>query len=296
MVMGLFWVFITGVLWMLVGILVSRITRLELDFVAIAAVSATVITVASWILFPDFAVLRVGTVPRIGMLTLVMLASGFFSPLGMLSLQKGMRTGNHGVVWTIGQSAMVIPFLFGVLIMRESVSLLQAAGMVAVVLAFLFFGREKAAQQKTNTATSGLWFWLAVLAFLLLGVQQTLATIPSHWINWQDTAHLRRPLLASGLCLGYVLVAIFRRRFPGRKEILYGVIYASIQLPSFYTLFIGMDKLKPHDMVSLVYPIAVGTCITGFVLYSIFVLREKSSAAGISGLVLAISGLILISL
>lgn len=296
MVLGLTWVFISGLLWMLIGIVVSRITRLKLDFLAVAAVFGPVILITAWLVFPDYAILRAGDVPSVGILSLIMIISGMFSPLGMLSLQKGMRMGNHGVVWTIAQSAMLIPFLFGVLIMREAVSVSQIAGMTAILFAFFFFGRDKADTKTTGVNQSGVWFWMALLAFVLIGMQQTLATIPSHWVDWQDTANLRRPLLATGACLGYISLAVFKRRIPNRKEVFYGFLYASISLPSFYTIFQGMDQLKPHGMVSLVYPIAVGTCITGFVLYSLFVLREKTSLAGISGLIFAGTGLVLISL
>ena len=152
MIMSLGLVFLTGLLWMLVGILVSRITRLKLDFMATATVSGLAITTAAWLIFPDFVALRSGEVPRLGVLILVMLVAGVFAPLGMLSMQKGMRMGNHGVVWTIGQSAMLIPFLFGVLIMRETVSVLQIVGMAAITIAFLIFGREKAVQKKHKKA------------------------------------------------------------------------------------------------------------------------------------------------
>jgi hypothetical protein len=54
----------------------------------------------------------------------MMLAAGMINAWGVLTLQRAMRRGHHGVTWAIGQSAMVVPFLVGVLVFGDALGAL----------------------------------------------------------------------------------------------------------------------------------------------------------------------------
>ena len=69
-----------------------------------------------------------------------MLSSGIICSFGVILMQKGMRGGHHGIVFTISQSAMIIPFLCGIIIFGEKITLYQLAGMIFVLISFVAFG------------------------------------------------------------------------------------------------------------------------------------------------------------
>lgn len=58
----------------------------------------------------------------------------------------------------------------------------------------------------------------------------------------------------------------------------------------------GMDTLARCGVGSLSYPLLVGSCLVGFSLYSIFILREKNSYIQYTALGCCLAGIILICL
>lgn len=296
MLQGIALVFLTGLSWSAVGVVYSHVARRRLDLFAVKGVQTVLGAVFAWIFIADWPVLLDGPPPRLGALAGVMVCSGALSGIAVIVMQKAMRAGHHGVVWTMGQSAMVFPFIYGVAAFGEEAPLRRCAGVAFVLASLVLFGLKRRSVAPAKGEASGLWFPLAMLTFLLLGAHQSLATTPAHWKGWEDAARMRVPLSTLGVALVYVVPTVSRRAWPDRKSLVFGLILLAIAVPTQVVFYKGMDALRPHRMVSLAFPLAVGTCIVVFALYSALVLRERVTGASVAGILMGTAGLALISL
>ena len=76
---------------------------------------------------------------------------------------------------------------------------------------------------------------------------------------------------------------------------LYSLIYAFLVLSGQVVLYKSLDIMAVAKISSLVYPLAVGTCIMMVVGYSAFKLKEEFGISGIAGILMSLLGIILIS-
>jgi len=158
---------IAGLLWGLNGIVFSYIARKSMKFASVIGVQAAWGVILSWILISNFKLLMTREIPQIALLSVVLIGSGILCAAGMMIMQRALKIGHHGIVFTISQSAMIIPFLFGVIVLGERVDYLKWIGLFFVIFSFITFGSE----QSTRTGTEGckksyIWFILALLVFL----------------------------------------------------------------------------------------------------------------------------------
>ncbi|MBN1349454.1 EamA family transporter [candidate division KSB1 bacterium] len=296
MLQGLLFIVLTGILWSIVGIVFGYIARKRFDFIAVMGISTPFNALMTWLFVADHQQLFNDGVSRTPELILVMVLSGIISVIAFIIMQQAMRIGHHGIIWTISQSAMVIPYLFGVLVFGESVPLLKGLGMLVILSSFVLLGIGKNSARLVHGAEAGTsWFILALVAFLLLGIHQSLTTLPTYWHNWQDSARLRIPLIYSGLALGYLTLMFLGRRIANRRELWLALILSAVGIPSNLMLYRGMDLLRQVNMVSISYPLALGITIASFVLYNLCIVREPTSKISLIGLVATVSGLVLIS-
>ena len=74
----------------------------------------------------------------------VMLPSGFAGLFGFLSMKKAMEYGYHAIGWCIVQSAMLCPFLAGMLWFGDRVTLWRTGGMVLLTASLILLGAAAA--------------------------------------------------------------------------------------------------------------------------------------------------------
>lgn len=139
------------------------------------------------------------------------------------------------------------------------------------------------------------WFPLALATLVILGAGQVFTSLPSNIPALADTARLRMPLLYLGN--GAILVAQWHRQGgrPSRPTLILAVIGVAIGFTSMFSLFRGLDLLAGCQMLSLGFPIAVGSCITLFALYSAIALREPFTRRHLAGLVLGLTEIVLLA-
>lgn len=294
---GLILIILAGLLWCANGIVFSYITRKSLNFVTVIGIQAFVGSVFVWFFISDFNSISITSDPRVKQLLAIMLSSGILGAFGMILMQKAMRTGHHGIVFTVSQSAMIIPFLFGILFFGAHVFPYQIAGLLLVVISFAAFGLgnqhgEISADGKKNQ----FWLLLTLFSFIILGVHQSLITLPSYWKEWTDVSNLRIFFLATGFSVGYLISMILTHNYPDKKAMLYGVATAPCGIPSLILFFRGLDMLATKNLVAFAYPLAVGTCIIGFITYSLFFLKERTPKMSLIGVFIGIIGLVIISI
>ena len=130
----------------------------------------------------------------------------------------------------------------------------------------------------------------------LVRLHQILTIVPSHWSGWSDVANIRIPLFITGILSGYILVLLKQKTFPSKKDAWFGTLLVPLGFPSLIFFYKGMDLLVKENLISMAYPLAVGTSIVVFMIYSLFYLRERTPKIAILGVFVGIVGLTLISI
>lgn len=288
--MGLVLILLTGLAWGSIGVVLGSSSKRKVDAVTFMAAATLLSCVFSWGLLVDWPVLLAGKVerpvPLIGLLGLAGLAGG----LGMLALQKSMTAG--AAAWTIGQSAMVIPFLTGILFLGEPMRLTGGLGLTVILLSLLAFARGRPATDSAN----GPWLSYALGAFLLLGLQQALSSIPSSWEGWSDGAGLRVPIALTAGAVPLVAIVLIRRRPFCKGAWQLAGSYAVLVVTGQSLLFAAMDRLRTTGRLSLAFPLAIGTCILLVALWELFGWKRPPERLTLAGISLGGAGVVLLAL
>ncbi len=288
----------TGLIWTFIGIIMSHCNRSKTDFKSYYAANMIFTILLTLIVYTRWEPIFSGSVMDPYRLSIFIIGSGIVNAIGIIVMQTAMKHGHNGLIWAIGQSALIIPFLCGILIFGENGSLAKFTG-VAMILAGMMIPsvfKNKSNDSGKNSATNA-WLKLTFLAFILFGAGQTLQSVPSYWQGWIDNANIRPTLGCIGSLGGVVFAAIFLRHnlIPDRKTLLLALGMAGINTLSVKLFYVALDQLSSYGMASICFPLIVGSCIFGFSFYSLFIIREKSGWHNWSGLVLTITGIFTLS-
>lgn len=294
MLLALAIAFFVGITWAAVGAVSSHSASTDVDFIGIMALMTSAATFFAWIIFPRYGVLMSrpiqADIAPIG----VVFLSGVAQAFGLVMLNLGMRLGHHGATWTIGQSALTVPFILGIAIWGDQIRAANAVGLLFLLCAIGLFGASKNSSESIHGG--GKWLTIALLSLLLLGAQQTLTTIPSRWAGWQDEARLRVPMMLTGKLIVYWgLLAMLRRKI-NRRAWRPAAVLCAITLVSSPLTFLAIDLFAKFNRAALVYPITVGVCTTAFSFYSVFVLKERATFQNILGMAMGCIGIGLVAI
>ncbi|HEX2950882.1 MAG TPA: hypothetical protein VHV83_15170 [Armatimonadota bacterium] len=297
MLTGIFFALATGVAWAIIGVLYSYAAKKGMDIIRFQLAINLLSCVVSWAGLCHWPALLHGEIPRWQAFIPVMLIAGALNITGMILMTLAMRYGHQAGAWTIGQSAMVVPFLAGILFWHDQAHLMNLLGVACCIGGIILFGQKQ--QEQANT-TGKSWFVLALAAFAVVGISQTCTTVPSHWSQWIDTAALRVPLTNTGGLLAVSLALTANRSTMPHQSAgklwITAALCAIVAVLGQITLYAGMDYLAKVNQVAIVYPISVSVCVLGFVAYSRLFLHERLGVAGRFATCLGVLGLILMRL
>ena len=286
---GVFFAIIVGLpIWTVLGILCGKASNRHINVTVFYAVAYAFCAIAYLPLVKWNVVLA--PEPRLPELLWWIGLSGIFDVSGMILVTKAMAGGNYAVPWTLGQMAMVIPFLFGV-IWGDHPSPAAWGGVTLMLTCVVALGTKQWKEERTRHSRGPAI--LALVGFGLLGLALTFSMIPTYWPGWKDESHLRTliSVLPSGITLSIVCVI---RRIPiSRNAVLYGIMAAITILAGYVFLYKSMDLLGTEKRAAICYPLAVGTCVIGVQLYSTLIKKEPlawGSLLGIFGLILIVAG------
>jgi multidrug transporter EmrE-like cation transporter len=284
----------TGLVWGVVGGILSYVAKKNIDYLSFMTISSFFCSLTSWCFLCDFeAIVAAGVLPG-GNLLWVMCSASFFSCIGFWFMRNAMRRGHNGIVWAIGQSAMIIPAIAAVTLLGEDFTFLKFLGFILIlssIALFSFVSRENNSVENNKS-----WLMMAVIAFLMLGASNTFCLLPSHWTELKGFGNMRLPFFMTGNFVFFLFSSIVAKSRFGRMEFFLAGIYAGIVLLGQILLFMGMDLMAEANMISAVYPIAIGICITSFTLYSVLVMREKASFFTCVGLLSCATGIVIVSI
>lgn len=302
MITGLLLTVLAGCIWSLCGIANSYCARFNLSITTYLFSN----TLCSCILASIFIVRHdVVSSSSWGTLCAILIPAGIFNTGGALLLQYALKRGHHGIIFLLTQSAMIAPLLAGVLFFGENLSSFQAVGCCAILCGMiccavpkLSFKKAPASEEQAHEEEkkSGryLWLILALCSFSSYSIAQTMMTLPS-LIQLQDPARMRSALLYLGSALlmtAFGPISGTKLQF-NKKLILLGIIVSILSLLSMVILFSALDRLSMYHLSSIGFPLAIAASLTGFTLYSLFIMKEKCYKMTLLGLLLIVTGGIL---
>lgn len=224
---------------------------------------------------------------------LILTLSGFCGLGYVMLLMFAMNTGPHALSLCLGESCLVIPYLYSVIFWKDKMNLSGILGLILIILSIfaIGFSKEKKIDQKD---LSDKWFLFMMFAFVLGGVELTLYTIPNRWEGWADTANLRPALIQVGRMV-MLIPLLVKKIKPQKKTTVIALIAAVFNLLVVITQFKAMDYLVKDQMLAVLYPIAIGTYILLFSAYGTFYRKEKLRPIAWISMLAILSGIILLS-
>lgn len=296
----------TGLFWVLLGAIVGAVERrgLSTALLMILLSSGMVILCAGFRVFcPD---------PEIplrwrALAAASLFCAGFFDYMLFLTMGRAMRDGPNGIIWTVAQSGVVFPFLFGVLFYSVPLTFLRGLGMAAVLSALVCNGLAKETGRGAgNPSPSGSWRCWMFLAFLAAGGNQVFSNWPSYHEEIRDgfSAYSRTFWLYMGYLAGFAISEnrrLFRsdywRQLRDRRLWGYAALWiVGTLVVNFWLTFRGIDLVTAHGLGAICYPVMVCSCLVGFPIYSTLALRERCTALQWGALVAGVLGIVLISI
>ena len=191
------------------------------------------------------------------------------------------------------QVSIIIPFVSSVIIWGETPGLTSWCGVGCILASIALFARKYSPAD--NPSHNRLWLPLAFFTFLICGLTQLLMCIAPHWADWTDSAHVRVPILLTAGTIVHVLIMFIKKIRIAPRMLPLCLAWTIQALVSFLLLFKCLDIMAKFGLVGIIYPLAVGTSIAGFSIYSHIHLREMYTRTTMAGLSVAIIGVILIA-
>ena len=295
---------ITGSSWCLTGLVMGDAPKKGVSTALVQLAGAVTSTVAGLIILMITGNFSGSSFP----VTFLVMANYFI--LGVMNfflmqlMSYAMQRGPNGVIWCIIQSAMLFPFLSGVIFFGIHLNVFRCAGIVFLLTALVLFGLSK--DNSTKQALPGSWKIPAFAGLAIAALQQCLATMPSYYPEAREVASITRALGgSSGIAISAVLYTL-KKMTPELKQQLkdnfrskvlwkYVLILQGFGLLFAYTLFYpGLDAMAVNGLGGMCYPMLVGSCIVSFTISSIFFLKEKIHLIQLIALACCIGGLVCI--
>ena len=292
---GLLFMAITAVWWVVLGAIISNSAKKNLNLGFIQGGGAILTMILT---FPLYFIADIN-IPLAVLIALPV--SGFTNYYAFQAMNNAMKTGPNGMIWAMVQSAFVMPFLMGVIFFGVPCSVTRIIGLLIILASMVLMGLFG---QSNQTAGGKKYVWIAitVAAYVLAGVTQCAANIPSYLIPQSSGTSLcdlffRVGLNSSGFFLAYLVNCATDRKVCNCKGCIPGALLMTITtVLSMFCTFVGLDRLAKCNAGAIGYPVTVGLSIVFFMIYTAIRLKEKISFAAAFSILVCLAGIAVISL
>lgn len=300
MLLGIIILVIVGALWSLPGVILSQFRDERSAFIVCSAISSMVTACIAWAIYPGCPAIPESKewLPIIK-LTILLGGTEVLRIGGLLLIQQAMKYGHNGQVWMVAQSAFILPFCFGAFFLGDPLTPARMIGMGLCLLSLVLLGtiqskpatRDQTADCSEKGDFQYRWQLYAIIAFFLLGTQQSLLILPSYNGVTPDVLAWRVPVLMTWSTIINVGILCLGRTLPKKELLIPSLKLAAASLVSMVLLFRGLDMLAQEGMGSLAFAIMIAACILSFTLYSALRLREAfgvKHGIGMAGILIAL--------
>ncbi len=281
----------TGLSWVAIGTVISTSARKGENLDRIQADSACccfMVSVVLLFLTDQLPPLKVA---------LSLILSGMANYFTFRLMNKAMQQGHHGIVWSLVQSALIWPFLMGVIFFDVTCTLFRGIGLVLIVSGILLTGILQGKGSQKNNSASRNCFFIVLAALVMAGASQCFANLPSYWINVDNCSIGKTAASQIGMLSAFCITVCHNKNWKGKISWKPVLILTGANLAAQYFLFYrGLDLVAQAGVGAIGYPVILGSCIAGFALYSALFLREKITILSAASTVCCLGGVILLSL
>lgn len=276
MLTGIILLLCTGIGWAGLAAIVSAGRTRHAPIMLVQPMSAVlVLFFAGWSFFLSGGALPEGRAfyMQIGCLIGVGAANYFM----LILVQKAMKSGRGGVIWAFTKSSMICPFLMGMTVFGEPPSFGKIGGIIFILSALILFSLSK---EKKGGSSSGKWLIATSGAFLISGIAQCFASLPSYYQLAGMTAMRRMLIMQTGIVLAFLLDRS-PHKYSGLKERnvwIFAACFGGSNLCALLCFYNALNLLADAKCASAGYPAAEGISVVLFFLYTVFRHREPLSA------------------
>lgn len=295
MAIGILFLFITAIVWVILGAVISHAANKNLNLGFIQGAGAIVLAALTLPIY----FLKDLSVPPIVLISVSL--SGLGNYLTFILMNKAMQKGPNGLVWAMIQSAFALPFLMGILVFNVPCPATRIFGLIFLIAAMILMGLFGKGNEKSDKKRNYTWLLYTILGFFVAGLTQCGANIPSYLIKGED-AGIWTALFRAGISSGGIFTAFFlhglidHKTFNGKGCGKSTVIMTISIILSLVFTFIGLDRLAKYNAGAIAYPMIVGISIAIFMIYTAIRLKEKLSFPALCGVLLCLAGIVVIAL
>lgn len=295
MITGIMFLFIAATLWLVLGVVISHAAQKNLNLGFIQGAGMLVVMLLT---LPIYFLTKM---PVSLPVLIAVPIGGMANYTTFILMNKAMQHGPNGLIWAMVQSAFVLPFLMGICFFNVPCSATRICGIIMLLLSMFLMGFFGKGNEKKDGKRNYLWIFYTLISFLIAGVTQCAANIPSYLIK-EDSSSLLTVLFRTGLIAGGIFAAflihglIDRKNYNGRGCALSSVIMTLALMLSLVFTFFGLDSLAACNAGAIAYPMVVGISIVLFLIYTAIKLREKLSFPTLCGVLLCLGGIIVIAI
>ena len=217
-----------------------------------------------------------------------------------LIMSRIMQCGPNGIIWAIIQSAMLFPFVFGVVFYDVKLSMIRGIGMVLMLVALAMFAFSK----DNSSKGTGSWQFWTFFSLVLGGLDQIVTSVPFYYPQTKGISSMFNIfwLMAGYFVIGVVAIFLKKNLWNNLKTSVkeWSFWIQSLALLPLSGLFVilfqfpGMRAMAENGLGAMSFPILVGSCVSLFTLYSAVILKEKFRIADFSALVVCVVGQIML--
>lgn len=303
MLTGIVFLMLTGIIWVAPGAVISSSAKkgLSLDF--IQGMTALIMMGAA------IPVFFFGNT-NVPVITWIMLPlSGILNYICFALARSAMAKGPSGLTWAIMQSSFVMPFLMGVLFFDVPCSPLRLGGLFIMLVAMFLMGKwggsgtqeEPGEEKPLQENKKILWLCYTFLAFILAGASQCSFNLPSYFIK-EESGGFSNILFRAGInSIGPFMMFLIsplwnKKSFNGKGTLVSILLMTFATLGAVSCLFTGLDTLVAQGAGAIGYPISLGSTIVAFLIYTSVRLKERLPLPALAGVILCLTGIVLLTL
>lgn len=286
---------LTGLLWTLIGIAVSRCAVCGQNYNMVQGATAfltALISIIVLLVFSMWPSTQRGAMIVAGLCIL----GGIANYANYFLTGHAMKYGHNGLIWALMQTSMVSSFIMGAIFFGDNITLFRIIGALFLLAGVFLMGSAKSSGVVCKDAPRYKWLVPTLGALVLASVTQCSGTLISYFPELRESSPVFRSAATNiGVFFAFALAVPFDsalKRKPTRKEIQYSLILLFSGLIAGYVLFYNaLDRLQQYNLTAIGYPVSLGACIAAFMLYSTLILREKTSIAGWGGFLACLAGI-----
>ena len=291
MVIGIFLLVCTSILWVVQGAVISTAAEKKLNLSAIQTFAALIIMCFT---LPFIAV--AGVPDRLTFLALTV--AGFANCGAYQFMNLAMKNGPHGMTWAISQSAFAVPFLMGITVFDVPCSAIRGISLVMLAASMIIMGIFGKKDDSGHPGEKIKWAVFCLCAYIVIGISQCGGSLPSYFItdSGNTTAYvlLRVGILSIGICAGGLFNLAFFDRIPVCKPgfAVHTLLLTAAMIAASLLAFKAFDLIAGAGAGAISYPIVTGLSIAFFFIYTAIKLKEHPSAPAIAGILMCLAGII----